>query len=184
MGDIVMSDKFSARQICYCAAACALMAVGAWISVPTTVPFTLQTFAVALVACCLGPALSFWSVFVYILIGAAGVPVFAGFSGGFTALVGPTGGYIAGFVFLAILPGLFEKRWGKRGMAAGLVLGLFLCYAVGSAWFMYVYARRSDPVSFGTVMGWCVVPFLIPDAVKLGLAFAVSSRVRRAIKRR
>ena len=174
--------KLTAKEICLCAAACALMAVGAWISVPATVDFTLQTFAVALVACCLGPKLAIVSAAVYLLLGAVGAPVFAGFSGGISVLLGPTGGYIVGFFPLALLPGLLEKRLGKWGALLGLALGLLACYALGTAWFLFVYTRNTGPVALGSVLAWCVFPFILPDAAKLLLAWIAARRVKKAIK--
>ena len=92
----------------------ALITVCSWISIPTTIPFTLQTFAVFLTVALIGTKRSFISVIIYILLGAVGLPVFSGFKGGVGALLGPTGGYIIGFLFTALITGLILDKIGKK----------------------------------------------------------------------
>ena len=94
--------KFSTRDLCFCAIGAALIAVCAWISIPAEVPFTLQTFAIFAVCGLLGGRRGTVSVLVYLLLGAVGLPVFSGFRGGLGALLGTTGGYILGFLALAL----------------------------------------------------------------------------------
>ena len=98
-----MKRKLTARDISYIAMGVALIALCSWLSVPMTVPFTMQTFAVCLIAALFGLRGGLWTVVCYLLLGAAGAPVFAGFGGGFAALLGPTGGYLLGFVFTALI---------------------------------------------------------------------------------
>lgn len=110
----------------------ALMAICAWISIPTAVPFTLQTFAVFLVTGLLGLKCGTLSVLVYLLLGAVGLPVFTGFKGGIGALLGTTGGYLVGFVFIALTVGLLTKFLGRSlpvlicSMALGMIFVLRL----------------------------------------------------------
>ena len=92
----------------------ALITLCAWISVPTTIPFTLQTFAICLVAALFGLRTGFWTVAVYLLLGAVGAPVFAGFRGGIAALLGTTGGYLLGFLFTAAAVGLAVDKLGRK----------------------------------------------------------------------
>ncbi|MBQ9210554.1 MAG: biotin transporter BioY [Clostridia bacterium] len=171
--------KLSTREITYVALSIALIAVCSWISIPMTIPFTLQTFAVCLVTGLLGLKLGLWSVGGYILLGAIGVPVFSGFRGGLGALLGTTGGYIVGFLFTALAVGLAVRRFGRKlwPLILSMVVGILLCYAFGTAWFMIVYARATGPISLGTALGWCVFPYLIPDAVKLTLAALLTLRL-------
>lgn len=162
----------------------ALIAVCSWISLPIgQVPFTLQTFAVFAAVCLLGTKRSVISVLVYILLGAVGVPVFAGFKGGLGALLGTTGGYIVGFIFLALISGLIIDKFGEKlyVMCIALVLGLIVCYAFGTAWFMFVYMRDTGSVGLVTVLGWCVFPYIIPDLAKMALAIAISKGVKSRI---
>ena len=170
--DIIMRTK----DLVYIAIGAALIAVCAWITVPYIVPFTLQTFAVFLVTNLLGGKRGTLSVLVYILLGAVGLPVFAGFKGGMGALLGTTGGYIIGFIFSALLMWALEKHSKKSIIINALVmlLALLVCYVFGTTWFMYVYTKRNEAVTLLTVLGWCVIPFIIPDLVKIALALFMS----------
>ena len=163
----------------------ALTALCSWISIPTAVPFTLQTFAVFLTMGLLGGKLGTLSVGVYLLLGAVGLPVFAGFQGGLGALLGATGGYLLGFLLTALVMWGAERLWGDSApvFLASALLGLTLCYLFGSAWFYWVYARSAGAVGMLTVLGWCVFPFVLPDLAKLALAFALSRRLAPALGR-
>ena len=110
-------------------------------------------------------------------------PVFAGFSGGLGILLHNTGGYIIGFLFSALVMWAMESLWGKKPVIQilSMVVGLIVCYAMGTIWFMVVYTRTTGAVGIGTVLGWCVIPFIIPDLVKIALAFVLSRRVRKLV---
>ncbi len=179
--------KFKLKDLVYIAMFTALTAVCSWIFIPIgDVPVTLQTFAVFCAAGMLGMKRSFISVAVYILLGAAGVPVFSGFKGGFGALAGPTGGYIVGFLFTVIVASLIIKAF-KRKMfpvcCLAFAAGLIVCYAFGTAWFYVVYTKNTGEIGLATVLLKCVVPFLIPDAVKIAAASAVVPLVSRALEK-
>ena len=179
----VASKRFSTRDLVYAAVFTALMAVCAWISIPTTVPFTLQTLGVFLSVGLLGGRRGSLAVFVYLLLGAVGAPVFSGFNGGVGALVGTTGGYILGFLLCALTMWTVEDALGKSLPILGLsmVLGLIVCYCFGTAWFLILYTQTTGPVSLGTVLGWCVIPFIGPDLIKVALALVLSARLRRHV---
>lgn len=169
----------------YIALFAVVMAVCSWISIPILqVPYTLQTFAVFLAVGVLGGRRGTLAVLVYILLGAVGVPVFAGFTGGLGNLLGNTGGYIIGFLFSALLMWLVEALFGRKlwVLAVSMVLGLLVCYAFGTAWFMVVYARNAGAVGLGTALGWCVIPYIIPDLVKIALALVLTNRLRALLK--
>ena len=169
----------SVRQLCAAALGAAVISICSWITIPAAVPFTLQTFAVCLVTGLLGLKCGIFSVIVYLLLGAVGIPVFSGFTGGIGHLLGSTGGYLIGFIFTAIVVGLCVGKWGRKipVLAAGMVLGIALCYVFGTAWFMLVYTRANGPTALGLVLGWCVTPFLIPDAIKIFLAIILVNRL-------
>ena len=175
---------FQTRDLAYVAVCAVLMAVCSWISIPSTVPFTLQTFAVFCTLGLIGGKRGTAAIVVYLLLGALGVPVFAGFSGGFGILIGTTGGYLLGFILMGLVYWLGERIGrGKRLVAiASMVLGLFLCYAFGTAWFMFVYARQSGAVGLGTALAWCVIPFILPDLAKMALALLLSEKLRKALR--
>lgn len=171
-----VKSKWSAKDMAYVAIMAVVIAICSWISIPTTVPFTLQTFAVFLAVGVLGGRRGTFAVLVFILLGAVGVPVFAGFQGGIGVLLGTTGGYIIGFLLSALLYWAMTRALGEKTpvMVAAMVLGLIVCYAFGTAWFMVVYARNSGAIGLGTALGWCVFPFVIPDLVKIALAVGLT----------
>ena len=179
----VAKNRFSTRDLVYVAVFTALMAVCAWISIPTTVPFTLQTLGVFLSVGLLGGRRGSLAVLVYLLLGAVGAPVFSGVNGGVGALVGTTGGYILGFLLCALTMWAVEAALGKSlwALGLGMVLGLIVCYAFGTAWFMILYIQTTGPVSLSTVLGWCVIPFIGPDLIKVALALVLSARLRRHV---
>ena len=179
-----MEPKIKTTNLVYVSLAAVLIAICSWISIPMTVPFTMQTFAVFCVLELLGGKRGTLAVCVYILLGAIGLPVFSGFTGGVGRLLGTTGGYIIGFIFTGLVYWITEVLFQKNRAAriAALVLGLAVCYAFGTAWFMYVYAKSTGPIALGTALGWCVIPFIIPDLVKLTLAHLICARVSKTIK--
>ena len=176
--------KLSVQDMAYIAMFAVIMAVCSWISVPYIVPFTLQTFGVFLAVSVLGGNRGTLAVLIYILLGCVGLPVFAGFTGGFGILLGSTGGYIVGFLFTALIMWAMEKIPGNQTLvtSASMVLGLLACYAFGTVWFVVVYARTIGPVGLWTALGWCVFPYIIPDLAKMVLALALRKRLRAAIR--
>lgn len=160
-----------------------LIGICSWITVPGPVPFTLQTFGIFLTVAVLGGKRGTIAVLLYICIGLLGIPVFSGFRSGIGVLLGTTGGYVFGFVFSALLMWGFEKLLGKKTwiQALSMFLGLLLCYALGTTWFLLVYAKNSGTIGLGTVLGWCVIPFVIPDCIKIALALALGKQLRKAL---
>ncbi len=180
-----MTDhKLSVRDLCYVAIGAALTAVCSWLSIPFTVPFTLQSFAVCLIAALLGLRRGLLSVMVYLLLGVVGLPVFAGFKAGFGTLLGATGGFLFGFLFVALTVGFASDRSPGRTLplALAMLLGMLLCYVCGTVWFMIVYSRGSGAVGVLAALNLCVFPFLLPDALKCALALLISLRLRPHIK--
>ena len=170
-------------DMAYIAIFAVLMAICSWISIPMAVPFTLQTFGVFMAVGVLGGKRGSLAVLIYIFLGAIGVPVFAGFSGGIGVILNTTGGYIVGFLFSALVMWGMEALLGRKPVIQiiSMVVGLIVCYALGTAWFMVVYARNTGAVGLGTVLGWCVIPFIIPDLVKIALAFVLSRKIRKYV---
>lgn len=176
----VLNNKLNVRDYALTAMFAALMAVCSWISIPAAVPFTLQTFGVFLAVGLLGGKRGTLAIVVYLLLGAVGLPVFAGFSGGLGYMMGATGGYIVGFLFSALVMWLIEKLFGNSlpVLAASMILGLIVCYAFGTAWFMIVYTKNTGAIGLGTALGWCVIPYIVPDVIKIILATLLSRRLR------
>ena len=180
MSTSTASTRLRTRDLTHIALFAVLMAVCAWITIPMTVPFTLQIFAVFAALATLGGRRGTYAVAVYLLLGAVGLPVGAGFQGGLGWLLGTTGGYIVGFLCIALIYWLITARLGESlpVSIAASVLGLLVCYLFGTAWFMAVYARSTGPVGIMTALGWCVFPYVVPDLLKLVLAVTLSQRVK------
>ncbi|MEY8524831.1 biotin transporter BioY [Lachnospiraceae bacterium 38-10] len=175
-----MNAKIRTYDMAYIAVFTVLIAICSWISIPTAIPFTLQTFAIFLSVSVLGGKRGTMAVLLYVLLGAIGLPVFSGFTGGIGIIMNTTGGYIIGFILSALIMWLMESIFGKKLMvqALAMVLGLFTCYAAGTMWFMSVYMKSTGPIGLTTVLGWCVVPFIIPDTIKITLALTLSKALR------
>ena len=143
------------------------------------VPISLANFVICLTAWLLGPKFGTLSVVIYLAIGLIGVPVFSGYGAGLAKLAGPTGGYLVGYLLLALIGGLFiEKSNGNPVVSGiGLVLGDAACYVLGTIWFMIL--TGADLVS---ALGWCVLPYLPGDAVKIVLAAVLTMQLDKRLK--
>ena len=147
------------------------MAICAWLAVPISdIGFTMQTFGVFLTLGLLGGKWGTVSIGIYLLMGLVGLPVFSGFRGGPGMLLGVTGGYLWGFLASGLVYWVLE-RFGKLPAMIG---GLLICYACGTLWFL-----QYSGGGIALVLLRCVVPYLIPDAIKLGLAWSLSRRIAR-----
>lgn len=148
----------------------ALLAICGWISLPIgDIALTMQTFGVFLTLSLLGSRWGTLSIACWLLLGAAGLPVFSGFQGGFGILLGPSGGYLWGF----LLSGLIYRAMERFGRLPALIAGLLCCYLCGSLWFWHWAGG-----GLGLILLRCVLPYLIPDGVKLVLALRLSGRLR------
>lgn len=182
--------KYETIDLAYMALGAVLIALCSWISIPAVVPFTMQTFAVFLVLLILGGKRGTMTIVVYVLLGAVGLPVFSQFGAGIGVLLGSTGGYILGFIFMGLTYRLVTGAAGRSRSgkvrwteAAALVLGLLVLYAFGTAWYMFMYARTQGGAGLMSVLLLCVIPFVIPDLIKLALALALARRLAPAFSR-
>ena len=168
-------------SIVYISLFAVLMAVCSWIYVPFVVPFTMQTFAVFLALNFLGGMRGTVAILLYLSIGAVGVPVFSGFTAGVGVLLGQNGGYMLGWLIAGLTVWLFDLLPIKKTVSRIIssIIGLVICYAVGTMWFAAVYARTSGEIGFLAVLSMCVFPFILPDAIKLALAYWLSIRLRK-----
>lgn len=191
MNQSEIKEKKSNRQInqhvldlVYIAMFTAIITVCSQIQIPTEVPFTLQTLGIFAAGGLLGWKRGTLSVLLYILLGLIGIPVFAGFSGGIAVLLGPTGGYIIGFIFTALVVGFMCDKLGRKIWVVTLssVLGLLVCYAFGTGWFMYVYNSSNEPIGLMTALLWCVVPYLLFDAAKIACVTILVNRLDKVIQ--
>ena len=170
----------SNRSIARCGICVALLACSAWITVPLgPVPFTMQALVLALLPQIMTTRDAFVTVALYLLLGAAGVPVFSGFQGGLGVLLGPTGGYLLGFAAGMPVAGavmrasLLPRR--ARGVAAGIAL-LAVSYVLGTLQLMNVYG-----IDAPAALAVAVVPFVVPDVVKVAASVGVAERINRAL---
>ena len=180
-------SRLRTLDMAYIALFAVLMAVCAWITVPLPKPlvqFTLQTFAMFMALTTLGGRRGLYAMVVYLLVGAVGVPVFSGFRGGLGVLLDTTGGYIIGFAAAALVYWLLTAKLGDSlpVKIAACVLGLAVCYAFGTAWFLVLYARTTGPIGVTTALSWCVLPYIVPDLLKLALAVVLSGRIKKFLK--
>ena len=156
----------------------ALIAVCAMISIPVgNIKFSLQLLAVLLCAGLLPLYDSLPATGAYILLGALGAPVFAGFSGGAAALTGPTGGFIYGFLPATLAVGLLLTLWKKRSflqLSASFGIGTLLCYLCGTLHFLFYMPEKGILYALSV----CVLPYLLPDCIKILLAALIVVRVR------
>ena len=171
--------KFRTVELAYIALGAALIAVCAWITIPFTVPFTMQLFAVFFVLTVLGGRNGTIAIAVYLLLGSIGIPVFSEFKGGFGVLIGMTGGYLVGMLLIGLVYWLITKLL-KPSVWTELIafaIGLILCYAFGTLWFSTLNGEKS----FYASLAVCVVPFILPDILKLALAYFVGRKLRPLI---
>ncbi len=172
----------------------ALLAVSAQVTIAVgPVPFTLQTLVVVLAALVFSPCQAALALVGYVLLGLVGVPVFSAMRGGLAVIAGPTGGYIYGFVASAFLGALVRRALcpaaarpghARRALVADAAAGVVtvaVCYAVGTAHFALVSAVAGSAVDIAYVLAVCVVPFVVPDALKVAAAVAVAAALRRAV---
>ena len=178
-----MKEKraFTVRRMALIAMMTAVICVCAWITVPFAVPFTMQTFGVFAALLLLGGLDGTISIALYLLLGCVGLPVFSGFRGGFGHLAGPTGGFLIGFLVTGIAHLLLEPV-SKRMKSAARVAVCFgehvLSYLAGTLWFI-----RVGGTGFFAALSVCVLPYLLPDLVKIALAELLSRRLGKLIRR-
>ena len=176
----------SVKRIVLISLMAVLICVCSFITIPYTVPFTMQTFAVFCSLILLGGVDGTIAILLYVVLGMIGLPVFSGFRGGVGHLLGPTGGYIIGFIGTGLIYTLFEFLFKKQDEkkkriieVISLVCGLFICYIIGTIWFYVV--MKSAEYTFFKVLLICVIPYIVPDLIKLGLAVFLSIRLKKVI---
>ena len=148
------------------------------------VSLTLGVFGVLLCGALLPPDQALLATTAYLLLGLAGLPVFAGFSSGAAALLGPTGGFLLGFLASALVYWGVTAKWGKSlpGMALAMGLGLVVCYAFGTVWFLLVYTGGGSAATLLGALTLCVFPYILPDLGKIVLALVLTRRVGKYVR--
>lgn len=162
--------------------AAVICVLGPWaLNIPASpVAISLGTLAIYFVVSVLGMRLGTVSVIIYILLGLAGMPVFTNFTGGPGKLFGPSGGYIIGYIFLALIAGFFVDKFGKNLPVyfAGMVLGTATLYCFGTLWMGY-----QMNLTFSQALMAGVIPYIPGDLIKLIIAMTVGIQVRKRLIR-
>ena len=171
VGDLVLTAMFTA-----------LLCIMAQISIPMQpIPLTLSLFALFLIGALLKPRYAFLSALVYLLLGAFGAPVFAGFRGGLMQLTGPTGGYLLAYPLMTLITALSLKlgrKYRLPALAFGMTFSLLLCYTIGTLWFTFISGK-----SLYVALTLCVFPFIPLDIVKIILTISVSTIIQNTALR-
>lgn len=174
------SKKLTVRDFCAIGVFAAVICVLAPISIPMPygVPMTLQTFVIPLAGVVLGARNGTLAVVLYVLLGAVGLPVFAGLKGGIGVVLGPTGGFILSFPLLALAAGLGGGRDNKLWLASGLVLGAAVNYLCGMLMFSLVAS-----VGLSAAFYACVLPFIPTTVIKIVLTAVLGLKLKSLLAR-
>lgn len=175
-----MKDKLSIRELTLVGMGAALMAVFSQISIPLPigVPLTLQAFAVVIIAIVLEQKLATLALFIFTLVGSIGVPVFANFNGGIRVVIGPTGGYIIGFILMGFMIGAAAKSHKKWIIFTSVYVGLLVDYIVGVAQLALV-----AELSLAEALAGGMYPFIIKDLIAVGLGAVIALQIKRSVKK-
>jgi biotin transport system substrate-specific component len=168
----MFGDLDRSRKIAYSAAFIGLITLGSWISIPfIPVPFTLQTLFVLLA----GAVMKRYAVIpvsLYVILGAAGLPLFHNGIAGVGVLLGPTGGYLTGFIIAALVTGLAYEHPSRSVRICGLAFATIMIYAFGVGWLMYSLDRDFFPAFAAGVL-----PFIAGDSIKAAAAYQIAERL-------
>lgn len=160
----------------------ALMAAVTCILAPLSIPIGPVPISLTNLAIYLSLYLLDWkkgtlSYLIYVLIGLVGLPVFSGFTGGPSKLAGPTGGYIIGFIPMAVIAGVVIDNYNKKWIQIlGMIVGTAVCYAFGTAWFCF-----QSGMSVSAALAICVIPFIPGDLIKMVIAMIIGPMVRKRV---
>lgn len=161
-----------------------ILIICSWISIPTVIPFTMQTFAIFLAICVLGGKKTSMVVFIYLLMGSIGLPVFSGFCGGAGCLVGNTGGFLVGFFIASLVIWGLEHIVGLNSWIRWIQMTvcIMICYFIGVVWYMAITQIPFYSETVMPIISVYVLPFVIPDGIKMILAYYLSKRIKIIIK--
>ena len=181
-----IKNKMTTQDLVQTALMAALIAIGAFITIPLgPVPFTMQNFFIFMAGLLLIPKLAGLSVLIYVLIGLIGLPVFAGFTGGPQMIFAPTFGFLISFIIAAVLISKLaygEKKFTK--ILGVLILAEVLFYVIGLP-YMYIILTKVNgtPMTFQSTLAAGMIPFLIPDLLKAVLAALIAPKILTSLKR-
>lgn len=171
----------SAKKTAIIGILAAVICVLAPFSLPAgAIPVSLTTLAIYIVSCTVSAKYALPAVMIYILLGAAGLPVFSSFTGGFQQIAGLTGGYIIGYIPCSLIVSVFTDKYESKKFIypLSMILGTLVCYAFGAARYMQL-----TDCGLLTALTICVFPFLIGDAIKIAAASCVGITLRKRLKK-
>ncbi|MDD6212879.1 MAG: biotin transporter BioY [Clostridiales bacterium] len=174
-------DQTKVKSLVLIALMSAVICVLGPLSIPIgPVPISLTNLAIYFIVYILGWKKGTVSYLIYLMIGMIGLPVFSSFSGGLGKLVGPTGGYLIGFIFVALISGLFVESFPEQRILhfVGMVLGTVVVYTLGTAWLAY-----QAKMTFGAALAVGVTPFIVGDVIKMILAVVFGPNIRRTLQK-
>lgn len=174
----------SVQSMIFIALFATLMCIGAWIHFPGPVPATMQTFVVFVALGLTGSKNTFIMLCVYIALGAVGLPVFSGFNSGIGALTGPTAGFVWGFLMGVPVFYIFEKYFShkKSLIIIGYIIYILIHYIPGALWYCRFTAGEINLPGLLSSTLVTVVPFIVPDGIKLLVAILTTARLKKIIK--
>ena len=175
-----MKSILNIKNLSLIALMSALLCLIAPISIPVgPIPITLSLFIIYIISYILDTKQAVLSVLIYLLIGAIGIPVFAGYKSGLAVILGPTGGYLVSYLIIVFISSYFNKKYYKNKIIQlfTMFIALILCYICGTLWFS-VFKK----MSFTESLIICVFPFIITDVIKIVAAFVLGTEIRRRLK--
>lgn len=155
-----------------------ILTICSWITIPFTIGITLQTYAVFLISGCFGLSISLSAISAYLLLGIMGIPVFSGFNAGISAFIGPSGGFLLGFLLSAIIISAFRRHYRNNSWCYLITMtaSQIICYIMGCLWYAGVFFHGVS-ISLISVLSACVLPFLLTDAAKIILVSMTFKRI-------
>ena len=174
-----LSGKISAKRMAFIAIMAAVICVASPFSIPIgPIPISLANLVIWTAVYLLGAVDGTLSTIIFILLGAVGLPVFSGGAGGLAKLTGATGGYIIGYIFMALVAGFTMEAAKRKTIPTFLafILGDAICYVIGTAWFVHLTGK-----TLAASMSLCVTPFIPGDLIKIALSIAIGMSVRKAL---
>ncbi len=181
-GNLIMKSVANTKEMTLMGLMTAIICIIAPFSIVlpfSPIPLSMGTLAIYFCVIILGMKRGIICVSIYLLLGLVGLPVFSGFTGGIGKLFGPTGGYMIGYLFLALICGIFVDKFSNKLILCtfGMLLGTFVCYLFGTLWLAY-----QASLSFSQALFSAVIPFLPGDILKLIIAMLIGFQIRRRLK--
>lgn len=167
------------RLVANLAIGTALLIICSVIAIPSVIPFTLQSFAIFFLILTLGEKKATFCMLCHVFMGLIGLPVFANFNSGIAAIIGPSGGFIIGLFLIPLCYFILSRicKWGGKARIIYLAVGLFFTYLFAAFYYYVLFLNHTGFAGIITSLMQCVVPFILPDILKLLLSYFLFERV-------